>query len=55
MGDYYQLMCREYLNAITFPTIKAYHKYIEENFKIISKEWRRIGIINGEEGGIDKF
>ncbi|WP_312908617.1 hypothetical protein [Tissierella praeacuta] len=55
MGDYYQLMCRENINAKTFPTIKEYHIYIEENFKIISKEWRRIGIINGEEGGIDKF
>lgn len=55
MGDYYQSMSREYINAKTFPTIKEYHKYIEESFKIIPKEWRRIGIINGEEGGIRKF
>ena len=55
MGEYYQSMSREHMNAKIFPTIKAYHKYIEENYKIIPKEWRRIGIINGEEGGIDKF
>ncbi|WP_352417768.1 hypothetical protein [Proteiniborus sp.] len=55
LGDYYQLMCREHINAKIFSNIKEYHKYIEENFKIIPKEWRRIGIINGEEGGIDKF
>lgn len=55
MGDYFQYICRENINAKTFPTIKSYHKYIEENFKIISTEWRSIGIINGEEGGVDKF
>jgi len=55
MGDYYQYMCRENINSKIFPTIKAYHKYIEENFKIIPKEWRRIGIINGEEGDVDEF
>jgi hypothetical protein len=55
MGEYYQYMCNKYLNAKMFSSIKAYNSYIEENFKIISKEWRRIGIINGEEGGVDKF
>ncbi|MBV1822098.1 hypothetical protein KUA25_29215, partial [Bacteroidales bacterium MSK.15.36] len=35
MGEYYQYMCRENINSKIFPTIKAYHKYIEENFKII--------------------
>lgn len=55
MGDYYHSMARKYINAKTFSTIKEYHNYIEENFKIIPQEWRRIGIINGEEGGIRKF
>lgn len=55
MGDYYQYMCRESINAHTFSTIKEYHKYIEENFKIIPLEWRNIGVINGEEGGVEKF
>src|SRR5690606_22567280 len=36
-------------------TSKEYHRYVEENYKIILKEWRRIALINGEEGGIRKF
>ncbi len=55
MNEYYQYMCRESINAQTFSTIKEYHKYIEENFKIIPIEWRNIGVINGEEGGVEKF
>jgi len=55
MGDYYHSMAREYINAKTFSTVKEYHQYIEENFKIIPKEWRRIAVINGEEGGVHKF
>ena len=55
MKEYYQVMCRKNINARTFSTIKEYHKYIEENFKIVPKEWRRIAIINEDEGGIDKF
>lgn len=55
MGDYYHSMAREYISAQVFSTIKEYKKYLEENFKIIPKEWRRIAIINGEEGGVHKF
>lgn len=55
MGDYYQYMSREHISAKRFSTIKEYHKYIEENFKIIPMEWRRIALINGEEGGVEKF
>ena len=53
--DYYTRMAREYMTAKTFETNKAFHEYIEENFKIIADEWRSIATINGEEGGVDAF
>ena len=55
MNDYYQYMSKEHVNAKRFSTIREYQKYIEENFKIIPMEWRRISLINGEEGGVEKF
>lgn len=55
MGDYYHRMAREHMYAKVFSTSKEYHRYVEENYKIILKEWRRIALINGEEGGIRKF
>jgi len=55
ISDYYSRMKQQYINAETFIAIKDYHKYIEDNFKIIPGEWRKIGTINGSEGGIEEF
>lgn len=53
--DYYQQMKAKRMTAQTFPTIRAYHEYLESNFKIIPSEWKNIAIINGTEGGVEKF
>lgn len=53
--DYYAKMAKEHMNAKTFDTIKEFHQYLEENFKIIAEEWRSIALINQDEGGVDGF
>ncbi|MBZ4687943.1 MAG: hypothetical protein PWQ96_721 [Clostridia bacterium] len=53
--DYYQYMSQQYMNAKTFTTIKEYHNYLEEEFKIIPSEWRKIAVINSAEGGVESF
>ncbi|OHW63371.1 hypothetical protein EUAN_02350 [Andreesenia angusta] len=55
MGEYYQDMVKRKMNAHSFITIKEYQSYLEENFKIISSEWRKIVTINGTEGGVEAF
>ncbi|MBU3145977.1 hypothetical protein [Clostridium sp. CF012] len=55
MGEYYYDMNQNRMNAHTFSTIKNYHEYIEDNFKIIPSEWRKIALINGAEGDVEAF
>ncbi|MBF8983805.1 hypothetical protein IZY60_09670 [Lutibacter sp. B2] len=53
--EYYQYMNQKNMNAHTFDRIKDYYEYIEDYFKIIPSEWRKIALINGAEGGVEKF
>ncbi|EOD00252.1 hypothetical protein [Caldisalinibacter kiritimatiensis] len=53
--EYYQYMKQNHMNAKLFETIKSYHKYLEENYKIISSEWKNIVLINSAEGGVEDF
>lgn len=55
MEDYYSTMNKNRINAKVFKIKRDYHKYIEDKFKIIPKEWYRIATINGAEGDVEKF
>ena len=55
MADYYQSMNRNHLTAKYFSSNREYQDYIEENFKIISSEWRSVARINSAEGEIEGF
>lgn len=55
MRDYYQSMQGAHMAAHTFDRIRDYHQYIEEHFQIIPSQWRNIALINGTEGGVEKF
>ncbi|HDK7156406.1 TPA: hypothetical protein PTV43_003982 [Clostridium botulinum] len=55
IGEYYSIMSQGKINAHIFTTVKEYHEYIENNFKIIPSEWRNIALINGAEGDVEKF
>lgn len=56
MNDYYTMMKSVHpLKASTFETVKGYHQYLEERFKIIASEWKKITVINGSEGGVESF
>lgn len=56
MNDYYTMMkSSNPLKASTFDTVKSYHQYLEERFKIIASEWRKITVINSSEGGVESF
>lgn len=55
INEYYQYMKQNYMMAETFKTIAEFHKYIEENFKIIPSEWKNIASINATEGGVEGF
>lgn len=55
MNEYYGQMKNQYMNAQTFDTIKDYHNYIQEYYKIVPSEWKRITTINGAEGGVESF
>ncbi|SFG15848.1 Chromosome segregation ATPase [Desulfotomaculum arcticum] len=55
MQDYYYEMTRKSMLAQTFPTISAYHQYIENSFKIIPSQWKKIVDINGAEGEVEGF
>jgi hypothetical protein len=55
ISEYYYRMKKNDFNAKVFDTIKDFGDYIENNFKIIPAEWRRIGVINSGEGNVDEF
>ncbi|MCM3761777.1 hypothetical protein M3212_13445 [Alkalihalobacillus oceani] len=56
MNEYYTTMKSSHpLKANTFDTVKGYHQYLEERFKIIASEWKKIAVINSSEGGVESF
>lgn len=56
MNDYYTIMkASQPLKAYTFDTIKSYHQHLEDRFKIIASEWKKITVINSSEGGVESF
>ena len=55
MSDYYQSMSHKHMNAKYFTRNREYQDYIEQNFKIITSEWRSIARINSAEGEIEGF
>ncbi len=56
MNEYYMTMKSSHpLKANTFDTVKSYHQYLEERFKIIASEWKKITVINSSEGGVESF
>lgn len=56
MSDYYTLMKSSHpLKAHTFETVKSYHQHLEDRFKIIASEWKKITVINSSEGGVESF
>ncbi|WP_273129374.1 hypothetical protein [Bacillus weihaiensis] len=56
MNDYYTSMKSSHpLKASTFDTVRSYHQHLEDRFKIIASEWRKITVINGSEGGVESF
>ncbi len=55
INDYYERMKSKSMHAKTFKTITEYGKHIEDNFKIVPNEWRKIAVINSGEGNVDEF
>ncbi|MGG0717971.1 hypothetical protein ABE096_10340 [Robertmurraya massiliosenegalensis] len=56
MNEYYTMMKSSHpLKANTFDTVKGYHQHLEERFKIIASEWKKIAVINSSEGGVESF
>lgn len=55
MVEYFGTMKGKSMNAATFDTHKSFHQYIEENYNIVTDEWKSIVKINSDEGGIEQF
>lgn len=55
IGEYYQRMARNNPFAHAFTTIQDYNKHIENQFKIIPSEWKKVAVINSGEGNVDEF
>ncbi|WP_078550207.1 coiled-coil domain-containing protein [Litchfieldia alkalitelluris] len=56
MHDYYTTMKSTHpLKAHTFDTVKGYHQHLEDRFKIIASEWKKIIVINSSEGGVESY
>lgn len=56
MNEYYLMMKTNYPHkAYTFDTVKNYHQHLEERFKIIASEWKKITVINSSEGGVESY
>lgn len=55
INDYYNAMKAKTHNAKTFDTIQSFHQYLEDNYQIITDEWKSIVTINQDEGGIEQF
>jgi hypothetical protein len=55
ISEYYHRMNKNYFNAKVLNSISEYGDYLEENYKIIPSEWRKIATINSGEGNVDEF
>lgn len=55
IGDYYMRMAKSMAGAHVFKSISDYGAYLENHYKIISSEWRKVATINSGEGNVDEF
>ena len=55
MAEYYTRMGRQSAHANVFNTIQDYGRFIENTYKIIPSEWRKVATINSGEGNVDEF
>lgn len=55
MSDYYNRMNKQSIHANVFGSIQDYGKFIENTYKIIPSEWRKVATINSGEGNVDEF
>lgn len=55
ISDYYSRMNRQSPHANVFSTIQDYGKFIENTYKIIPSEWRKVATVNSGEGNVDEF
>lgn len=55
ISDYYSRMNKQSIHANVFSTITDYGKFIENTYKIIPSEWRKVAVINSGEGNVDEF
>ncbi len=55
IADYYSRMAKAQPKARVFQSIQEYCKFMEENYKIIPSEWRKVATINSGEGNVDEF
>ncbi len=55
ISDYYLRMQKHHDNARVFSTIHEYNSHLEDHFKIIASEWRKMAVINSSEGNVDEF
>ncbi|MDO4765378.1 MAG: hypothetical protein Q4A29_04920 [Eubacteriales bacterium] len=53
--EYYKEMKEKRMLAKTFDTISSYCNYLEKELFIVSEQWKKIALINKEEGGMDAF
>lgn len=55
ISEYYQRMAKTNPYSKVFNSIVDYGKHLEEAFKIIPSEWRKVAVINSGEGNVDEY
>ena len=55
INDYYNRMNKQSIHANVFGSIQDYGKFIENTYKVIPSEWRKVAMINSGEGNVDEF
>jgi len=55
ISEYYQRMAKTNPYANVFSTIQDYGNHLENVFKIIPSEWRKVAVINSGEGNVDEY
>ncbi len=55
ISEFFQRMSRTNPFARVFTTITEYGRHLENQFKIIPSEWRKVAIINSGEGNVDEY
>ena len=53
--EYYKEMKEKRMLAKTFETISSYCSYLEKELLIVPEQWKKIALINREEGGMEAF